>query len=72
MHPLGVVTGVGQQRIDESARNGFAQSLFEMEVIRTGSPSGHGRENQMRAALGQQPHFGKASIGHVLQAFVTA
>jgi hypothetical protein len=72
MDPLGVVTGIREECIDQSALTRFSQGLFEMKVIRTGPASRHGREDQVRAALGQEPDLGKAPIGHVLQAFVAA
>jgi hypothetical protein len=70
MDPLGVITGVRQECVDQSALSCFSQGLFEVKVIRTGSAPRHGREDQMRAAFGQQADLWEPPIGHVLQAFV--
>jgi hypothetical protein len=47
MDPLGVITGVGEERVDQSALSGFPQGLFEMKVVRTGAAPRHGREDQV-------------------------
>jgi len=70
MHPLGIVAGIRQQRVDRSATTRLTQSLPEVPVVRPRAASRHGRENQMRAAVDQQAGLRKAPIGQVLQAFV--
>ena len=70
MHPLGVVAGIGQQRIDRSATTRLTQSLPEVPVVRPRAASRHGRQNQMRAAVDQQAGLRKAPIGQVWQALV--
>ena len=72
MHPFRVVSGIREQRSQSCTPVGLTHHLFEVQMIGTRSAARHSRQDQVRAAIGQQSDLRKTPVGHGLHMLVAA
>ena len=67
MHPLGVISCVGQRRVDFRAEVRIAHHLLDVQVIGSRPATRRGREDQVCAAVGHEADLRKTPVGHAFQ-----
>jgi len=63
VHPLAVVPGVGQKRVDPLSLGSGRHGFHQVRVIGTWAAAGHRRQDHMRRAIDHEAQLGKAAIG---------
>ena len=62
MRVLGIVVGIGGDRVDAHPAEHVAEQVAKVDDVRSWSPPGREAENQMRPRVAGQSCFGKSPI----------